>query len=68
MNERTNNNPLGLKEKKYTFEEFANTIRAKFGINDSLPDAILVNVFVEKYPMYACKITENQKTGSCSCC
>ena len=68
MNEKTSNNPLGLEDKKYTVEEFASTIRAKFGVNDSLPDIMLVNVFIDKYPMYACKIKETKNTGGCSCC
>ncbi len=67
MNE-INNNPLGLEDKKYTIEEFASFIRKKFGVNDSLPDAMLVSVFIDKYPMYSCNIKENKNTGNCSCC
>ena len=65
------NNPLGLKNKLYTIEEFALAVRAKFGTNDSLPDFALVNIFINKYPMYACKIKNNQNQTnqtSCSCC
>ena len=36
------NNPLGLEDKLYTIEEFASTIRAKFGTNDNLPDSVIV--------------------------
>jgi len=65
------NNPLGLEDKLYTIEEFALAVRTKFGANDSLPDFALVNIFINKYPMYACKIKNNQnqtnQTG-CSCC
>ena len=35
MNNETNNNPLGLEHKKYTIQEFASAIRAKFGVNDN---------------------------------
>ena len=68
MNNAANNNPLGLEEKKYTVEEFASFIRAKFGVNDNLPDAMLVDVFIDKYPMYACKIKQSENIGGCSCC
>ncbi len=68
MNDSAKNNPLGLEERKYTIEEFASAIRVKFGVNDSLPDSILANVFIDKYPMYACKIKETKNTGGCSCC
>ena len=62
-------NPLGLKDKSYTIEEFALAVRTKFGANDSLPDFALVNIFINKYPMYACKIKNNQTNQtSCSCC
>ena len=62
------NNPLGLKDKLYTIEEFALAVRTKFGANDGLPDFALVNIFITKYPMYACKIKNNQNQTSCSCC
>ena len=62
------NNPLGLEDKLYTTEEFASVVRTKFGANDSLPDFILVNIFINKYPMYACKIKNNENRTSCSCC
>ncbi len=67
----TMDNPLGLEDKLYTVEEFALAVRTKFGANDSLPDFELVNIFINKYPMYACKIKNNQnKTTqtSCGCC
>ncbi len=62
------NNPLGLDDKLYTIEEFALAVRTKFGANDGLPDFALVNIFITKYPMYACKINNNQNQNSCSCC
>ena len=48
-------------------EEFAFVIRNKFGVNDNLPDEILVSAFIEKYPMYSCKIKKDIKQGG-SCC
>lgn len=63
------NNPLELEDKLYTIEEFALAVRTKFGVADSLPDFTLVNIFINKYPMYACKIKNNQANQtSCSCC
>lgn len=70
MNENTNN-PLGLKEKLYTVEEFAFEIRNKFGANDSVSDIFLAEIFLAKYPMYSCKIKKQKNQavkGSCSCC
>lgn len=67
----TSDNPLELEDKLYSTEEFALALRTKFGTNDNLPDSVLVNIFVNKYPMYACKIknTRGQVTHkSCSCC
>ena len=64
-------NPLGLQDKLYTIEEFALAIRSKFRANDNLPDSILVDIFISKYPMYACKIKKTQgqsNQNSCSCC
>ena len=62
-------NPLSLEDKMYTVQEFAFAIRSNFGVNDSLPDEILVKVFIDKYPMYACKIIKDIKSpGGCSCC
>ncbi len=62
------NNPLELEDRLYTIEEFALAVRTKFGANDDLPDFALVNIFINKYPMYACKIKPNQNQNSCSCC
>ncbi len=45
MNENTNN-PLGLKEKLYTVEEFAFEIRNKFDANDSVSDIFLAEIFL----------------------
>ena len=62
------NNPLGLEDKKYTEKEFALAIRNKFETNDFLPDQVLVNIFLDKYPMYSCKVKRIENKGGCSCC
>ena len=62
------NNPLGLEDKKYTEKEFALAIRNKFKTNDFLPDQVLVNIFLDKYPMYSCKVKRTENNGGCGCC
>ena len=62
------NNPLGLEDKIYSEKEFARAIRSKFGTNDNLPDSVLVSIFIDKYPMYSCKIKTSQAKVRCSCC
>ena len=62
------NNPLGLDDKKYTEKEFALAIRNKFETNDFLPDQVLVNIFLDKYPMYSCKVKRSENNSGCSCC
>ena len=62
------NNPLGLEDKTYTEKEFALAIRAKFEANDLLPDQVLVNIFLDKYPIYSCKVKRTENKGGCSCC
>tara|TARA_B100001250_G_C19157272_1_gene510718 strand:+ start:325 stop:525 length:201 start_codon:yes stop_codon:yes gene_type:complete len=62
------NNPLGLKDKTYTEKEFALAIRTKFETNDFLPDEVLVNIFLDKYPMYSCRVKRTENNGGCSCC
>mgnify|MGYP001160054303 FL=1 len=61
-------NPLGLEDKTYTEKEFALAIRTKFETNDFLPDQVLVNIFLDKYPMYSCKVKRTENKGGCSCC
>ena len=68
MNNRTDNNPLEIEDKDYTIQEFAIVIRNKFGVSDNLPDEILVSAFIEKYPIYSCKIKKDSNQGGCSCC
>jgi len=65
------NNPLGLEDKLYTIEEFALVVRTKFGTSDNLPDSVLVDIFINKYPVYSCRIkkTKGQSNQtSCGCC
>ena len=62
------NNPLGLEDRKYTEKEFALAIRTKFGTSDFLPDQVLVNIFLDKYPMYSCKVKKTENSGGCNCC
>ena len=62
------NNPLGIEDKTYTEKEFALAIRTKFETNDFLPDQVLVNIFLDKYPIYACKVKRTENKGGCSCC
>ena len=65
------NNPLELADKLHTIEEFALAVRTKFGANDSLPDSVLVDIFIKKYPMYSCKIKrtpDQENQTSCGCC
>ena len=50
------NNPLEMEDKLYTVEEFALAVRSKFRANDNLPDSVIVDIFIKKYPMYSCKI------------
>ena len=61
-------NPLGLEDKIYSEKEFALAIRTKFETNDFLPDQVLVNIFLDKYPMYSCKVKRTENKGGCSCC
>lgn len=62
------NNPLGLKDKTFTEKEFAHALRAKFETTDLLPDEVLVNIFIDKYPMYSCKVKRAGNKGRSSCC
>ena len=61
-------NPLGLDDKMFTEKEFAVAIRNKFGTNDSLPDSVLVSIFIDKYPIYSCKIKTSKVKARSSCC
>jgi len=48
-------------------KEFAVAIRNKFGTNDSMPDSVIVSIFIDKYPMFSCKKPSKEKVR-CSCC
>ena len=61
-------NPLGLEDKIYSEKEFAHAIRNKFGANDNLPDSVLASIFIDKYPMYSCKVKTSKAKVRCSCC
>ena len=65
---RLEDNPLKLEDKTYTEKEFALAIRTKFKTTDLLPDQVLVNIFLDKYPMYSCKVKRPENNGGCSCC
>jgi hypothetical protein len=49
-------NPLGLKDKLYTIEEFGADMRNKFGGDSYISDVMIAEIFLAKYPMYSCKI------------
>ena len=53
-------NPLDLKDKIYTVPEFAAIIRRKFDSYPDLPDAILVENILKKFPMYSDKISNQE--------
>ena len=61
-------NPLVLEDKSYTEKKFAQALRTKFETNDLLPDQVLVNIFLDKYPMYSCKVKRTENKGGFSCC
>ena len=66
-----NTNPLGLENKLYSVEEFAATLRSKFGGDNTISDVILTEMFLAKYPMYSCKVKKSKNQPgqkNCSCC
>ncbi len=67
----SNENPLGLENRLYTYEQFGSLLRDKFGADSSISNVILAEIFISKYPSYSCRIKKpqnhiNQK--SCGCC
>ena len=65
------NNPLGLENKLYTLEEFGSTLRNKFGGNNYISNIMLAEIFLNKYPVYSCKIKKSKNytsQKSCGCC
>ena len=68
---KIDNNPLKLKDKLYTIEEFGYTIRTKFGGYDNISDFMLGEIILSKYPVYSCKIKKPKNhvsQKSCGCC
>ena len=64
-------NPLGIEDKLYTIEEFGATLRNKFGADDYISNAMLAEIFLDKYPIYSCKIKKIKNHVSqknCGCC
>ena len=64
-------NPLGLKNKQYTIEEFGNAIRNKFGADNTISNIMLGEMFLATYPVYSCKIKKSKNhiyQKSCGCC
>ena len=64
-------NPLGLKNKVYSIEEFGASIRKKFGADNNISNLIFGEIFLSKYPIYSCKIKKDKyyvAQKSCGCC
>ncbi len=67
----SNDNPLGLENKLYDIEEFGATLRNKFGADDNISNVMLAEIFLNKYPIYSCKIKKSKNhisQKSCGCC
>ena len=64
-------NPLNLENKLYTLEEFGSTLRNKFGADNYISNVMLAEIFLNKYPVYSCKIKKPKNHISqknCGCC
>ncbi len=64
-------NPLNLENKLYTLEEFGSTLRNKFGADNYISNVMLAEIFLNKYPVYSCKIKKSKNhvsQKSCGCC
>ena len=64
-------NPLGIKKKLYTVEEFGSVVRSKFGGDNYISNIMLGEMFLAKYPEYSCKIKKPKdhiSQKSCGCC
>ena len=55
-------NPLNLENKLYTLEEFGPTLRNKFGADNYISNVMLAEIFLNKYPVYSCKIKKIKKS------
>ena len=68
---KENNNPLRIEKKLYTIEEFGATLRNKFGAENYISNTMLAEIFLNKYPVYSCKIKKSKNhvsQKSCGCC
>tara|TARA_B100000963_G_scaffold66135_1_gene54340 strand:+ start:2735 stop:2947 length:213 start_codon:yes stop_codon:yes gene_type:complete len=68
---KSNDNPLGLKNKLYDIEEFGATLRNKYGADDNISNIMLAEIFLSQYPTYCCKIKKPKNFISkkkCGCC
>tara|TARA_B100001540_G_C15596835_1_gene546696 strand:+ start:163 stop:375 length:213 start_codon:yes stop_codon:yes gene_type:complete len=64
-------NPLNLENKLYTLEEFGSTLRNKFGADNYISNVMLAEIFLNKHPVYSCKIKKSKNhvsQKSCGCC
>ncbi len=64
-------NPLNIENKFYTLEEFGSTLRNKFGSDNYISNVMLAEIFLNKYPIYSCKIKKSKNhvsQKSCGCC
>ena len=64
-------NPLNLENKLYTLEEFDSTLRNKLGADNYISNVMLAEIFLNKYPVYSCKIKKSKNhvsQKSCGCC
>jgi len=64
-------NPLNLENKLYTLEEFGSTLRNKFGADNYISNVMLAEIFLNKHPVYSCKIKKSKNhvsQKSCDCC
>tara|TARA_B100000767_G_scaffold150907_1_gene142066 strand:+ start:476 stop:688 length:213 start_codon:yes stop_codon:yes gene_type:complete len=67
----SNDNPLELENKLYTIEEFGSALRNKFGGENYISNIMLAEIFLNKYPVYSCKIKKSSNhvsKKSCGCC
>ena len=50
-------NPLGIKKKLYTVEEFGAVVRSKFGGDNYISNIMLGEMFLAKFPVYSVSYT-----------
>ena len=64
-------NPLGIKKKLYTVEEFGAVVRSKFGGDNYISNIMLGEMLLTKFPVYSCNIIKQKNhisQKSCGCC